>query len=89
MRLIDAEPLECVAHRTPEGVDAEGYMEGFRDALELMDKQPTIDAIPVIRCEDCKHMHAANLPDGQSWHYCPYMKFDVDPDFYCARGERR
>lgn len=58
----------------------------FRREFEQL---PAVDAIPVIRCEDCKHMHAVNLPDGQSWHYCPYMKFDVDPDFYCARGERR
>ena len=52
MRLIDVEPLECVVSITPKGVDAKSYNDGFTDALELMDKQPTIDAVPLDKlCE--------------------------------------
>lgn len=47
MRLIDVEPLECVVSITPKGVDAKSYNEGYKDALELMDKQPTIAAVPI------------------------------------------
>ena len=47
MRLIDVEPLECVVSITPKGVDAKSYNEGYTDALELMDKQPTIYAVPL------------------------------------------
>jgi len=52
MRLIDADALECVVSITPKGVDAKSYNDGFTDALELMDKQPTIDAVPLDKlCE--------------------------------------
>ena len=41
-------------------------------------KLPTIDAVPVVRCKDCKHRF------NDSW--CEYA--DDDDNFYCARGER-
>ena len=39
---------------------------------------PTVDAVPVVRCKDCKHRHS------DSW--CEYV--DDDDNFYCARGEQ-
>lgn len=46
---------------------------------DAVDEQPTIDAVEVVRCRDCKHRHS------DSW--CEYV--DYDDNFYCARGERR
>ena len=40
---------------------------------------PTVDAVPVVRCRDCKHRYS------DSW--CEYV--DDDDNFYCARGERK
>ena len=42
-------------------------------------QRPTIDAVPVVRCKDCKHRFE------DSW--CEYV--DDDDNFYCARGERK
>ena len=39
----------------------------------------TIDAVPVVRCKDCKHRFE------DSW--CEYV--DDNDNFYCARGERK
>lgn len=39
---------------------------------------PTIDAVPVVRCKDCKHRFK------DSW--CEYAD---DDNFYCARGKRK
>ena len=42
-------------------------------------QRPTIDAVPVVRCKDCKHRFE------DSW--CEYV--DDNDNFYCARGERK
>ena len=44
-----------------------------------LDDSPTIDAVSVVRCRDCKHRCK------DSW--CEYV--DDDDNFYCARGERK
>ena len=44
----------------------------------MIRKRPTVDAVEVVRCKDCKHRHS------DSW--CEYV--DDDDNFYCARGER-
>ena len=44
-----------------------------------LDDSPTVDAVHVVRCRDCKHRFE------DSW--CEYV--DDDDNFYCARGERK
>lgn len=51
----------------------------IEDMNHTLDKMPTIDAVPVVRCKDCKHRFE------DSW--CEYV--DDDDNFYCARGERK
>lgn len=87
MRLIDVEPLECVVSITPKGVDAKSYNDGFTYALELMDKQPTIDAVPVTRCRDCTR-HKVEVINGAECWRCPLRELDVRADYYCADGVR-
>ena len=67
-RLIDANAL--IKEACAEG--AYGYV----DAEQIADA-PTVDAVPVVRCRDCKHRYS------DSW--CEYV--DDDDNFYCARGE--
>ena len=68
-RLIDyyylAEKIECP-----------GQPLVYWDDIEAA---PTVDAVEVVRCKDCKHRHS------DSW--CEYV--DDDDNFYCARGERK
>lgn len=44
---------------------------------------PRVDAVPVVRCKDCKHYE-----DGICWnaHGLSATVFDMD---FCSRGERR
>ena len=75
MRLIDVEPLECVVSITPKGVDAKSYNEGYKDALELMDKQPTIAAVPL----EMISKKLGSLCKPCIFHIgCPYKSFDCD-----------
>ena len=69
-RLIDANALIKEAN-------AEGAY-GYVDAKQIADA-PTVDAVEVVRCKDCKHRYE------DSW--CEYV--DDDDNFYCARGKRK
>lgn len=50
---------------------------------------PTVDAVPVVRCEDCWHgviLYSDNDPiDG----YCRLHNIAVTKEFFCADGKRR
>lgn len=90
MRPIDADRLynTIIDEVDPISISMDGG--AIRGIMRtIIAAEPTIDAIPVIRCADCRHLHMINAPDGQRWNYCPFMKFDVKPDFYCANAERR
>lgn len=69
---------------------------GIRKILRLIEQMPTIDAVPVIRCKDCKHRGGYHCPmyhtetslddlDG----FDDYNVDRTDSDGFCHRGERR
>lgn len=49
---------------------------------------PTIDAVPVIRCKDCKH-HSHDAGYGYDWCNRTSGVFRVKPEDFCSRAERR
>ena len=75
MRLIDAKQLEKQVKEAFETLNP--VLMG--QMLRWIRKQQTIDAVPVVRCRECKHRFK------DSW--CEYA--DDDDNFYCARGERK
>lgn len=55
---------------------------------------PTIDAVPVVRCGDCKYFQCnvppdGYLPIGADEYDCRYWGKLCDPEDFCFRGERR
>ena len=79
MRLIDADEFL-------KRVDAEYLSDGFKSYVRTrVKKMPTIDAVPVIRCKDCKHREAENgFCEGRGWP----MQL-VPDDGFCDKGERK
>ena len=62
-------------------VDEDGHDCIDVDLEMFIDKAPTIDAVPVVRCKDCAVPH--NKYTG-----CPKLNGLIPPpDFYCAAGE--
>lgn len=58
--------------------------------MKMVREQPTIDAVPVVRCEDCKFNELrTNEKMGISWHYCKLLHVDIDEDDFCSYGERK
>ena len=98
MRLIDATPLECQAK---EGMGNEwnhraaptSWAHAEERFLNRIEDAPTVDAVPVVRCKDCKWF--ADNNDGE-WYGC--QMFQVvritpedapKPDDFCSYGERK
>lgn len=84
MRLIDADALKEQAYTSWECKSQPCAVVDVQD----IDNAPTVDAVQVVRCKDCK-MRRGHM-DG----YTECGKHDVisiwhPDDFYCADGERR
>ena len=70
-RLIDANALIAEYDRVHVGEPGK--------ARKLIEDAPTVEAVEIVRCRDCKHRYS------DSW--CEYV--DDDDNFYCARGKRK
>ena len=86
MRLIDIEDVALLKTVTDGGLSAKALWRRINN-------QPTVDAVPVIRCKDCKHMGDVYLV-SQPWleqkeHRCRYWEHPTTPDDYCNRAERK
>lgn len=83
MRLIDAELLE----------EQFGISDADILAKEEIQFAPTVDAVVVTRCKDCKHLCVWNRKD--IYAFCPktnivFLPFDKDTrTFFCSLGERK
>ena len=75
MRLVDADNArECFGG---DGVTG-AVMKRMFDSL------PTIDAVPVVRCRECKYWlgeHVCDLDCNHETH--------TGPDDFCSRGQRK
>ena len=59
MRLIDADKLI-------ERINGTGYAEQIKSNLRfIVDIQPTIDAVEVVRCKDCKYKYDTKMNNNR------------------------
>ena len=83
MRLIDADALVTEYYKNPS----------YINLCTVINTAPTIDAVPVVRCKDCKWFRT--YPNGLNdcikmnerasteWELCN------EPEDYCSYGERK
>ena len=79
MRLIDADALLNRMQEDPLFDLVERY-----GVSGVINAEPTVDAMPVIRCKDCKHMHE----DGAE-SYCDDSGRYIDGTGFCSWAERK
>ena len=92
-RLIDANSL--LRHkRKMSGADFGG--EFWDEAVLISDikNAPTVDAVEVVRCKDCKYCDISLvLPIGRKMYNCMEGSHDhqtlLKSNDFCSRGERR
>lgn len=84
MRLIDA---DAVKFEVEYGYDNHGVLlVPYRDIKKSMEATKTVDAIPVVRCKECKHYEPEEYEFG-----CVFaggLSY-VKADDYCSYGERK
>lgn len=84
MRLIDADATIYALNVASRG-DSKDVIRNLVICFLLA--SPTVDAVPVIRCKDCK-WYSANT--GYHWGRCEnYRPFPFDETDYCSRAERK
>ena len=77
-RLIDAEPI--LMKWNTESL-------GRREMYDMVKNAPMVDAVPVVRCKDCKHRD----PEDKKCDcgHSILWQLPMDDDWFCADGERR
>lgn len=97
MRLIDADALPSRALEEKrfvftmyDRINNEYIVETvYKDLADFINEAPTIDAVPVVRCKDCKHSttfhHTGNMYCGLHENH----HFLTDAYGFCHKGERR
>ena len=96
MRLIDAdEVLELirVEYKNTQMLIKQGeteldnISEGFTEVAHIIQYLvPAVDAVPVIRCPNCKHRR-----ENDGFHFCKRLGVYCpdDSEFFCSYGERK
>ena len=80
MRLIDVD--EAIINFGFEWDDIPPTREEF---VRFLKKQPTVNAVLVVRCRECKHHHDCDT------HFCDALGMDCpdDSEFFCSHGKRK
>lgn len=67
-----------------------------RFAVDVLNELPAVDAVPVVRCRDCKYGESETNGRGEDMVMCQnklnpigYEDWLMPPEFFCADGERR
>ena len=77
MRLIDDDAL-----RSEFGVSDSAII-----AKETIDDAPTIDTVPVVRCQECRYYPTAKVNE-KGFLICPASGMEITETDYCSYGER-
>ena len=95
MRLVDADWV--LEHTKPYELSDEDWSVTGGTAIRLIhnaiDQAPTIDAVPVVRCRECKHLNVVNRKE--LYAHCPktnavFLPFELDTrEHFCSLGERK
>ena len=80
-------------------IDVDAFLEKMKrtsryfDLVFDIEEMPTVDAVEVVRCRECKYHYWEQEPcHGKSVHYCklPHMSgVQVFKEFFCYYGERK
>lgn len=87
MRLTDADKIYKMPYASNNKIADDGMMpiemDAYNDGIDAqygkIENAPTIDAVPVVRCKDCKYREDCELNGtGAPSH-----------DWFCANGKRK
>ncbi len=86
-RLFDVQYKETVRLIRDGETHLDNLAEGFTEADRIIQKIPTVDAVEVVRCMDCKHCDPENYRcDHPMGTAAPLRRKPYD---FCSYGERK
>ena len=68
------------------GEEAKAYIEGFKEARSVVERFPTVDVAPVVRCENCT---SGIMLDDNKYIICCRLGVGMELDDFCSYGERK
>lgn len=97
MRPIDADALKAAMIETLEQIKANPKMNGQEMHIiagiamlgEMVDDSPTIDAVPVVRCRECRYWVGDFSGATEHVKRCEWAGYMVGENGYCVYGERK
>ena len=83
MRLIDADALEILEYleEFPTGQLDKEWNEAVWCVNSYVANTPTIDAVPIVRCKDCRKLRGNGT--------CNVIEMICNPNDFCSYGERK
>lgn len=89
MRLIDGHALMESLQKATSNAIKPDFAKGLFEAQRLTINAPTIDAVEVVRCKDCKWSDWYKNLNGEHRCYCmEHGSLGHTDDDYCSYGER-
>ena len=96
MRLIDADQMaveesEAYMSAQVQITDDLDWLINFathNKIQRIITDTPTVDAVPVLRCKDCKYAAKAKW-NKKGYRICPASHMEIPDDDFCSYGERR
>jgi hypothetical protein len=98
MRLIDADALEFEPDQhnafAMNGVAFAGRFGGKTAAMvqnalkHMIDNATTVDAVPVVRCKECKHSKIYPAVDRRFYLHCNMWDEITSSNGYCYHGAK-
>ena len=82
-RLIDANTLISYIDECSKESRFRAY---YGYAKSFIDDAPTIDAVPVVRCRECKYHKDTSVTE---YEHCCLIGQTVRYDDFCSHGERK
>ena len=94
MKLCDLDEIKICVNRQYEnchgysGNKKSIYREAILSVKSILHSAKPIDAVPVVRCRECKYRFGNN---GHSKNGCPIIDANIwmDDDDFCSHGEQK
>ena len=86
-RLINVDELGV--GRCSKDVLPAAYCAGWNGLLGLIENAPTVDAVVVTRCKDCKNAYINSFSAAPGEALCTLSGQPMQQDDFCSYGERK
>ena len=94
MRLIDADQAASIEN-LDQYSDLAAALGDVQTVRDILSDAPTISAVPVVRCRECKHYREFHTKKHRQIMRLCYrmgkhdMEYPVKPDDFCSYGQRK